>query len=391
MKKLYILVLLATIISCANNKKTVDKPKSNLHYIELENAIDNRLSQIQSLKDFIDTTKYICLETNPNCLIEKIQKILLYKGNFFISDFNTILKFDANGNFICKIGNKGRGPKEYSRNSDMFVYSDTLFVNARDRIVGYNINNGGFLISYPFRNKTFLRKLRESFVTFNPRNGYVEFVDYEGKLLDSINFERFKGETFGGGFGYPFHNIFFGTHESLKISTSHNDTIFELNNEHTMTPRYILDMRKYKLSDNKRFEYIGDFDKFDKITEGLIRPIPLETNRFLLIQFGKWATVSNIAPIGMSNKRADLIGLGVFDKRDNNFSIVSDDIENYPCFYPHFSDLENSLISFVNPIEVINFFNKNKNRPYIYKPFVAVIEKIKMDDNPIIIVVKLKE
>lgn len=85
-----------------------------------------------------------------------------------------------------------------------------------------------------------------------------------------------------------------------------------------------------------------------------------------------------------------MIGLGIFDKKSNRLSIVKDDIENYPCFYPNFSDGENSVISYVSTTDAIEFLNQNKIKN-VYKPFSSVAEKVKIEDNPVIIIAKLKD
>ncbi|MCF6357944.1 MAG: hypothetical protein L3J54_09090 [Draconibacterium sp.] len=62
------------------------------------------------------------------------------------------------------------------------------------------------------------------------------------------------------------------------------------------------------------------------------------------------------SPFGFGrDKKADLFGLGIYNKKSGEFSLISEDKENYPCFYPHFSDGENSLISFVDAIEAVEF------------------------------------
>ena len=86
-----------------------------------------------------------------------------------------------------------------------------------------------------------------------------------------------------------------------------------------------------------------------------------------------------------------MLGLGVYEKNTNRFYLVAEDKENFPCFYPLFTDGENHLLSFVNSIDAITFYEQNKSKYQFNKSFLETISKIKIEDNPVIIIVKLKE
>jgi hypothetical protein len=393
MKKIFICVLFIIVISCAQKKQAADDKRNIVQTIEMEEVLNNPSSNSVSLTEFIDTIKYIPLETTLDCYMQGIQKIIWYKNNFYIYDFEGIFKFNSEGKFVGKIGKWGVGPQEYRQCRGIIIHSDTLFINGgtTGKVLAFDTNSGLFLASYPFPVRTFFGKIGENFATLNNDNGYLEFFDYNGKLQNSINYEKYDREVtnVGGFIMYPLHDIFSGTHESLKISTSLNDTIFELKNSLELTPCYILNLGEYKLPTNKRVEYAYETE-IEKLSLKLIRPVPLETKDYLFIQFGKWGTRSNISHVGLSDKKADLIGLGIFDKKSNRLSIVKDDIENYPCFYPNFSDGENWVISYVSTTDAIEFLNQNKIKN-VYKPFSSVAEKVKIEDNPVIIIAKLKD
>lgn len=391
MKYLFIGIVSVVIISCTNKQET-DNLKDELPFVEIGNALEDRGSNTKSLAEFIDTIKYIPLETNPQSNIEEIQKIICYKRNYYTWDYNAILKFNSNGKFVCEIGKRGRGPKEYSRNREMTIRSDTLYINEGRKIVAYSANDGSFFGAYPFPNRWFFERIEGQFVTINANTGFTEFIDDKGSVTDSLNYEHFtQSKIYPDMMTYPLYDAFFGTTKSLKISTSHNDTLFEINNRHQLVPRYILDMGNYKLQDADRLEYSGDFDRFDKITPKFVRPIPLETSRFLIIQFGKWGTVSNFPDLGFRDKKADLTGFGIFDKHTGEFSVISKDEENYPFFFPHFSNEENGLVTWVDAIDAIDFYNENKDKHNFCNPFTITVKSLNIEDNPVIVEVTLKE
>ena len=70
------------------------------------------------LSDFADEVRYIKLQTNDACMLEKIQKVLIDGDNVFISSLHSnssrLLLFNSNGLFIKEIGLQGRGPGEFN-------------------------------------------------------------------------------------------------------------------------------------------------------------------------------------------------------------------------------------------------------------------------------------
>ena len=383
-------MLFAIASSCNQEKDVVFN--DIIQNINVEKALNNRQKKNLSLNEFVDSLKYIPLETTPDCCIDEIQEIDYYKNNYYIFDYNKILKFNSQGKFVCEIGNRGNGPKEYMQNRGFVIHSDTLFVNAGIKIVAFNTKDGSYLDSYPFPNRIFFNKTSTSFVTLNSDTGFIEFIDKNGSVFKSLNYEKFGDrEIFSDMIIYPFHNIFFGTNESLKISTSHNDTLFELNNNHELVARYTINLGKYKLPDNKRLEYSGNHEEFDEVTQKLVRTTYLETKNYLFIQFGNWLSDCNLLPFGINEQKANMIGLGIFSKNNNEFSIISQDKEKYPCFYPLFSDGKDHVLSFVNPIEAITFHEQNKNRIQFNRSYDQLVKNLKIDDNPVIIIAQLKE
>lgn len=119
--------------------KTIDS--SNYQNIRL---VDNSNYKIDSLK--FEDVKYIVLETNENCLIGQIKKIKFRRNNIFIYDreiSNSLFMFDMNGKFIRKIGNRGKGPNEYITMEDFDLDdADGIYIydQPRCRIIKFNEN-----------------------------------------------------------------------------------------------------------------------------------------------------------------------------------------------------------------------------------------------------------
>lgn len=116
-KSLSILLGVIVITSCNNSKnpRVADNKVVNStdlpYFIDIEkNLAETKSIPLSSIGKQLD---YIPLETNPNCMIERIQHISFSEDFMFIADYNKILQFDRKGKFLRQIGAKGRGPGEY--------------------------------------------------------------------------------------------------------------------------------------------------------------------------------------------------------------------------------------------------------------------------------------
>jgi hypothetical protein len=390
-KSILLTFLLILIISCSLKKH--EESNDKLIHVNMESQLDSRNKDKKSLSVFIDTVIYLPLESIPNSYLGKIRDVILYKDNYYVLDNSNLFKFNNTGKFVCQIGKRGRGPGEHRAIGDIIIKNDTIFMNSGS-IMTYDIN-GNFLEKYPYPFRMFfphdIQRIGNDFVAMN-KNGFINFINKQGIIIDSINYEKYTQELSNSTIELPLSGIFFGTRNSMKISTFYNDTLFEISSKHNLIPKYVLNLGKYKLPEENRINYKIDFSKNQSLLEEYLRPVPLETKNYLLIQFRKWL-ICNIPPFGLTGKKidADTQGLGIFDKRNENFSIIDVDWKYYPCFYPYFTDGERTLISFVNAYDAIDFYKKNQVYSEMYKPFISMVNNINTNDNPILIVMKLKD
>ncbi len=68
----------------------------------------------------VESSRFLPLETKAESLVGKVQDIQFDDNRIFVFDGdNELLQvFDDNGKYLCKIGNKGRGPGEYNSMRD---------------------------------------------------------------------------------------------------------------------------------------------------------------------------------------------------------------------------------------------------------------------------------
>lgn len=126
MKKIYVCSVLSIafivfLISC-NFDKDVNKIEDDL--IKVEIGPDDLVDEI-NLSQIVDDFRLVRLETNENCLIGKIDKIIFYKNFILIFDLfhQTLFLYSENGDFLRKIGKRGGGPGEFLELQDFTIDS----------------------------------------------------------------------------------------------------------------------------------------------------------------------------------------------------------------------------------------------------------------------------
>jgi len=114
-----ILILLSVLISCSLHKK---KQNESIETIDLTDGIENK--KPHNLSEIARDIKLIKLETTDECLIGKIYQTFFVSDKIIIVDqdyqqsaenrHGIVLVFSKDGKFLHKIGNRGKGPGEYT-------------------------------------------------------------------------------------------------------------------------------------------------------------------------------------------------------------------------------------------------------------------------------------
>ncbi len=154
-------------------------------------------------------------------------------GNIYVADMSDskIKVFDAQGNFIRSIGEKGQGPGEFSSIGGIQILpnGNLIALDYRNRRTSIFDKNGKFLSSYTWKNHQYLILLttdssytiQENVYEKGDRKLFVKTYNFEGKEL--VNFGEFKPSgvkilrkgniAFGIGIPYTPASIFAGDQE----------------------------------------------------------------------------------------------------------------------------------------------------------------------------------
>ena len=359
------------------------------HEIDLEKALrDNKKISLTSITDSV---KYIKLETNAKCLVGRINKIIIHNNFIYVGSFHNIFKFDMNGKFICQIGTKGQGPREYVQLRDFVVKNDSLFILTRNKVLSFNIN-GNFLNEVSFNTDGLsLNKTNNCFVIDNDQTGTIDFFDKKGNMVKSEKVKSNLDKKFPVMVMYRHQNIFFQSRDNFCVNTFHNDTIYQIDKSNIFSPYLLINLGKYKLPPNKRAEAVN-LEKFGNISSPYVRPGLMESKNYIFLEINKWERKSQVNEFGLSSDKVGSLGIIAYEKSSSNSMIISNDVieDNIPCFYPFFSDGQNRLISYVDAHEAVEFYQKSKTNPKLNRKFIEVAKNMKVDDNPIVMVAYLK-
>lgn len=96
----------------------------NEHHIDVYSALQNK-AEILNASQIAEDIEFLPLETTDECLLgEDIMNIVVTSKDIFIYDLEACYRFNRNGKFKNRIGTQGNGPGEYVKALTMLV--DTL-------------------------------------------------------------------------------------------------------------------------------------------------------------------------------------------------------------------------------------------------------------------------
>lgn len=196
-------------------------------------STDIHINKISNLNtdDYIDVIDYIPLETNESILVGNIDKLLIYEDRIYILDIykaKSVFIFDIKGLFIKKISLYGNNSTEYKFLRDMELDIPNRQIVLYDR-------NGGKLLLFDL-NGNFIRTQRLGFRFSNFKilsNGnYLFYTDNNPNDFNSeiSGYSLLIGHPKGVIFYRGFPNNFFL--ESLNYSANFNLSNVGFNNSY---------------------------------------------------------------------------------------------------------------------------------------------------------------
>ena len=210
--------------------------------------------------DFFKAPKVVLLETKPECVVQNIRSLEIYKEDIYILDdhANKLYVFDGNGKFKRTISSPGRGHGEYMKLADFSIDRTKeiiyLLDEATDEILKFSLDDYKFLSS--------IKAVQNGYLTYSMqeiggkiylnRSSVLEKEKYELREIDERNGKQvgkfLKSDDYNYGWNFPLsleHSNFYSKNsQSPKYIGLFSNLIMNVTAD-GVSAAYIVDSRKF--------------------------------------------------------------------------------------------------------------------------------------------------
>lgn len=272
---MFIILVVVMCISCGSyNTATM--------YADADTISIDGATRCDSLifSDFFKAPKVVLLETKPECVVQNIRSLEIYKEDIYILDdrANKLYVFDGNGKFKRTISSPGRGHGEYMKLADFSIDRTKeiiyLLDEATDEILKFSLNDYKFLSSIKAVQNGYLTYCMQEIggKIYLNRSSVSEKEKYELREIDERNGKQvgkfLKSDDYNHGWNFPLsleHSNFYSKNsQSPKYIGLFSNLIMNVTAD-GVSAAYIVDSRKFV---NKE-----EVLKMQKIAEGKLEKI----------------------------------------------------------------------------------------------------------------------
>lgn len=230
--------------------------------------------------DFFKAPKVVLLETKPECVVQNIRSLEIYKEDIYILDdrANKLYIFDGNGKFKRTISSPGRGHGEYMKLADFSIDRTKeiiyLLDEDTDEILKFSLNDYKFLSSIKaVQNGNLTYSMQEiGGKIYLNRSSVLEKEKYELREIDERNGKQvgkfLKSDDYNHGWNFPLsleHSNFYSKNsQSPKYIGLFSNLIMNVTAD-GVSAAYIVDSRKFVDKE--------EVLKMQKIAEGKLEKI----------------------------------------------------------------------------------------------------------------------
>ena len=210
--------------------------------------------------DFFKAPKVVLLETKPECVVQNIRSLEIYKEDIYILDdrANKLYVFDGNGKFKRTISSPGRGHGEYMKLADFSIDRTKeiiyLLDEATDEILKFRLYDYKFLSSIKAVQNGYLTYCMQEIggKIYLNRSSVLEKEKYELREIDERNGKQLgkflKSDDYNHGWNFPLsleHSNFYSKNsQSPKYIGLFSNLIMNVTAD-GVSAAYIVDSRKF--------------------------------------------------------------------------------------------------------------------------------------------------
>ena len=252
---MFIILVFVMCISCGSyNTATM--------YADADTISIDGATRCDSLifSDFFKAPKVVLLETKPECVVQNIRSLEIYKEDIYILDdrANKLYVFDGNGKFKRTISSPGRGHGEYMKLADFSIdrTKEVIYLldEATDEILKFSLDDYKFLSS--------IKAVQNGYLTYSMqeiggkiylnRSSVLEKEKYELREIDERNGKQvgkfLKSDDYNYGWNFPLsleHSNFYSKNsQSPKYIGLFSNLIMNVTAD-GVSAAYIVDSRKF--------------------------------------------------------------------------------------------------------------------------------------------------
>lgn len=210
--------------------------------------------------DFFKAPKVVLLETKPECVVQNIRSLEIYKEDIYILDdrANKLYVFDGNGKFKRTVSSPGRGHGEYMKLADFSMdrTKEVIYLldEATDEILKFSLDDYKFLSSIKAVQNGYLTYCMQEIggKIYLNRSSVLEKEKYELREIDERNGKQvgkfLKSDDYNHGWNFPLsleHSNFYSKNsQSPKYIGLFSNLIMNVTAD-GVSAAYIVDSRKF--------------------------------------------------------------------------------------------------------------------------------------------------
>jgi len=392
---LIILIVISTYLfslSACSSDSTESETSSKILSIDLVEAYSNRKEV--PLSAFAESVKYIPLETLEESLISRAPYFQITDENIIVSAHQQVLAFNrSSGSFLRKVGTRGEGPGEYMQ-SDRYFDESTgyTFVSARNgKHMSLDANGEIKLtLSTPSSDSTLVMGFAQindsTFVGFhgnyNCNQKYkLVFFNEDGEELKLIqNHETCLIESPNSIHILGREGVFSKFGNQTYFKETFNDTIFQIVNM-DLEPEVVFHLGANGIPYQERLTYSSSESKLEFFETKLLDVAQKHIFFELTTQdqtfhgvFNRETRETLLSDIG----RAEIHGF-------------VNDLDNFLPLIPQYVTDNNQLVGYIEAPDVLDWFKENPEKAAQLPANLKKLGEMKPDDNPVVMIVDLKD
>ena len=252
---MFIILVFVMCISCGSYNTATMYADADTISIDGATRCDSLL-----FSDFFKAPKVVLLETKPECVVQNIRSLEIYKEDIYILDdrANKLYVFDGNGKFKRTISSPGRGHGEYMKLADFSIDRTKeiiyLLDEATDEILKFSLNDYKFLSSIKAVQNGYLTYCMQEIggKIYLNRSSVLEKEKYELREIDERNGKQvgkfLKSDGYNHGWNFPLsleHSNFYSKNsQSPKYIGLFSNLIMNVTAD-GVSAAYIVDSRKF--------------------------------------------------------------------------------------------------------------------------------------------------